>query len=224
MSRQDEAEQLARELFEANSKLRAAGRALHDEVGPLLTAAGIGLDLLRADHPQAAASLTEVIQTLDRTMERVRALSRELNPSSAAHLGLKKALETLAESIRANFKGAVQFTWASSIAPPADAAVAIYEAASAALGPAVADRTATQITISARGAPNLIVTISSNGKARLSAAALKALNRRLKPAKISLDTGTKKSTIVSIYYAARRPSSGRSQNHARRHQGNFGPV
>jgi len=208
MSLKDEAEQLARELFEANSKLRAAGRALHDQVGPLLTAAGIGLNLLQADHPQAAASASEVTQTLDQAMERVRALSRELNPSFAAHLGLKKALETLADNIRAGFKGTVHFAWASSIAPPADAAVAIYEAASAALAPAAADRTATQISISARGDRNLIVTIDSNGRARLPAAAVKALNRRVKPAKISLDTGTKKSTIVSINYAPRRPARG----------------
>ncbi len=208
MSLKDEAEQLARELFEANSKLRAAGRALHDRVGPLLTAAGIGLNLLQGDYPQASPSVAEVTQTLDQAMECVRALSRELNPSSAAHLGLKNALEALAESLRANFKGTVQFTWASSIAPPADAAVAIYGAASAALGPAAADGTATQISISARGERNLIVTISSNGRARWSAAAVKALNRRVKQARISLDRGTKKSTIVSINYAPRRPARG----------------
>ncbi len=207
MSLTGEAEQLARELFEANSKLRAAGRALHDQVGPLLSAAGIELSLVQADYPQAAAPVAQAAQTLDQAMERIRALSRELNPPYAA-LGLNKALEALAESIRASFKGTVQFTWASSVAPPVDSAAAIFEAASAVLSPLTADPAAAQISISARGERNLIVTIRSNGRARLSAAAVKALNRRVKPARISLDTGTKKSTIVSIRYAARRPGRG----------------
>lgn len=207
MSLTGEAGQLARELFEANSKLRAAGRALHDHVGPLLAAAGIELSLAQADYPQAAAPVAQATQTLDQAMERIRALSRELNPPYAA-LGLKKALEALAENVRASFKGTVAFTWASSVAPPVDSAAAIYEAASAVLSPLTRDRTATRMSISARGERNLIVTIASNGQARLSASAVKALNRRIKPARISLAMGTKKSTIVSISYAARRAAGG----------------
>ena len=50
-----ESQRLASELFEARSQLRAAGQALHDEVGPLLSAAGLRLQLLRIDHPEAAS-------------------------------------------------------------------------------------------------------------------------------------------------------------------------
>lgn len=62
-------------------KLRRAGKTLHDDVGPLLAAAGLQLQLLRMDHPAAADQVDELLATLDDAMERVRALSRELSPS-----------------------------------------------------------------------------------------------------------------------------------------------
>ena len=54
----------------ANDKLRRAGKALHDDVGPLLAAAGLRLQLLRMDHPQAAEQVNELLGTLDDAMER----------------------------------------------------------------------------------------------------------------------------------------------------------
>jgi signal transduction histidine kinase len=65
----------------ADEKLRRAGKTLHDDVGPLLASAGLRLQLLRMDHPQAAEQISELLVTLDDAMERVRALSRELSPS-----------------------------------------------------------------------------------------------------------------------------------------------
>lgn len=208
MSVKDEADILARELFEAKSRLRAAGRALHDQVGPLLSAAGISLDLLRSDHPQAAASASQIMQTLEQAMDRVRALSRGLNPPSELHFGLKKALEALVERVRESFKGKIEFTWAATVVPPDDAAAAIYEAVSAALALAANDSTARRLSISARGARNLTVTVGSDGKARWSAAALAAQNRRVLPAGIALADSTKKSTIVSIHYGPGRLTRG----------------
>jgi signal transduction histidine kinase len=65
----------------AGEKLRRAGKTLHDDVGPLLAAAGLRLQLLRMDHPGTADQVDELLATLDDAMERVRALSRELSPS-----------------------------------------------------------------------------------------------------------------------------------------------
>jgi signal transduction histidine kinase len=58
-----------------------AGRMLHDEVGPLLAASGLRLQLLKMDFPDASAHVDEVLAILDDAMERVRALSQELAPS-----------------------------------------------------------------------------------------------------------------------------------------------
>jgi signal transduction histidine kinase len=60
---------------------KRAGRILHDDVGPLLSASGLRLQLLKMDHPDASAPVDEVLAILDDAMERVRALSQELAPS-----------------------------------------------------------------------------------------------------------------------------------------------
>ena len=64
-----------------NGPLRQAGQTLHDDVAPLLAAAGLQLQLLRMDHPQTAAQVTEVLATLEDAMDRVRRLSQQLAPS-----------------------------------------------------------------------------------------------------------------------------------------------
>jgi signal transduction histidine kinase len=61
--------------------LRRAGHTLHDDVAPLLVAAGLQLQLLRMDHPAAAAQVNEVLATLEGAMDHVRQLSQELAPS-----------------------------------------------------------------------------------------------------------------------------------------------
>lgn len=208
MSLPDEADQLARELFETKSRLRASGRALHDQVGPLLSAAGIRLDLLRSDHPEAAGAVHQTLQALEEAMERVRALSRELNPPPAAHLGLKKALASLVEKHAESFPGPIHFSYTATADVPEDAAAALYEASAAVLARAVSDRSATRLALAVSGGRNVIVKIESNGRSRWPRAMLAAIERRVHPAGIVLAALTKKSTIVSIKYAARRPARG----------------
>jgi two-component system, NarL family, sensor kinase len=203
-----ESQRLANELFETRSKLRAAGRALHDEVGPLLSAAGIRLDLLRSDHPETAAAVELALRALEEAMERVRTLSRALNPPPSAHLGLKRALSNLIEAQRDAFGGTIRFSYTATFTLPHDAIAAVYEAASSIFARAAADRSATRLAVSVRGARSLIVAIESNGRARWPRAELAALARRVRPAGVVLDASTKKSTIVSIRYAVRRPSRG----------------
>jgi signal transduction histidine kinase len=60
---------------------RAVGEVLHDDVAPLLTAAGLQLQILRMDHPAAAAQVGEVLGTLEAAMDRIRELSQQLAPS-----------------------------------------------------------------------------------------------------------------------------------------------
>jgi signal transduction histidine kinase len=65
----------------AKDQLRQAGQTLHDEVAPLLAAAGLQLQLVRMDYPAAAAQVTEILSTLEQAMDHVRKLSQELAPS-----------------------------------------------------------------------------------------------------------------------------------------------
>ena len=59
-------------------KLERAGRILHDDVGPLLSAAGLRLQLIKMDFPETAALVREVTEVLDDAIDRVRAVSQEL--------------------------------------------------------------------------------------------------------------------------------------------------
>ncbi len=63
-------------------RLRRAGKLLHDEIGPLLSAAGLKLQLLRMDFPETLENVREVTAALDEAIDRVRALSKELSPAS----------------------------------------------------------------------------------------------------------------------------------------------
>jgi len=65
---------------EAAGKIERAGKTLHDEIGPLLSAAGLQLQLIRMDHPETAEQVRVVTETLDRAIDCIRALSQELAP------------------------------------------------------------------------------------------------------------------------------------------------
>jgi signal transduction histidine kinase len=60
------------------SKLERAGKILHDDVGPLLSAAGLRLQLIKMDFPDAAEHVRQVTEVLDQAIDRVREVSQEL--------------------------------------------------------------------------------------------------------------------------------------------------
>ncbi len=203
-----EADRLAEDLFEARRALRRAGRALHDDVGYVLSALGLRLQLLRMDHPQAGAALEEIAAGLDQALERVRGLSRELNGSPAASIGLERALLQLAEERAASFPGTIQLTYSAKAALPPDAAAAMYGAVAAALDFFVRDKTATRVAIAARGSKNLTVRAASNGRTPWKRAEIREQARLARPAGIVLEALTKRGTIVSLRYAAGRSAGG----------------
>jgi signal transduction histidine kinase len=72
---------------EVDRKIELAGQALHDEIGPLLSAAGLRLQLLRMDFPETGERVREITQALDEVIDRVRALSQVLKPSPFSAAG-----------------------------------------------------------------------------------------------------------------------------------------
>src|ERR1700693_2173210 len=116
MSKKSPADELARECGARHSELRRASSLLHDEVGALLAVAGLRLQLLSMDFPEARARVAEVAEALDGVMEQVRKLSRQLEPSPVRRTGLKNALIDLAETF-----GAVtlRYTATAALAPVA---------------------------------------------------------------------------------------------------------
>src|ERR1051326_2022309 len=97
-----DAEQLAALYVQARTALVQAGRALHDHVGSPLTAAGVQLQLLRMDLPDATTKIDETLRILEQTLDRVRSIGQDLSPSPAYRGGLQQALLRLADQYASN--------------------------------------------------------------------------------------------------------------------------
>ena len=181
------AKELAKLCAQARARLAAAGRALHDDVGPLLAGAGMFL---------ATGSQAEAMSALDKAMEHVRALSQELNASPVDRLGLQHALRRLGE---------LDFKATAKLSRP-DAST-LYEMAAAAVE-AAKKSGAEWVNIRVTGTKGVIIQVSDNGRSRGRAQALRIPVLLAQAAGLSVTFATKKSTIVSIRHAHRRSSGG----------------
>jgi signal transduction histidine kinase len=191
---------------QARSALVRAGRALHDHVGSSLSAAGVQLQLLRMDMPQAEARIDEALGTLEGALNKVRDLSQELCPSPAYRGGLKQALARLVGQNGSN--GCQVFVdYSATATVPAEIAAALYEAASAAVEQALSHG-ASHVNIAVRGAGPLILRIADDGRKSGRAPALSAIGTIAREQGLGFACTTGKGTIVSIRYAIRRPPRG----------------
>ncbi len=198
----NDAQRLASLCHLLGTKLRSGSRQLHDHVGPLLSAAGLRLQMLRSDVPEARAEVDEVTQILEEAIDRIRALSRELHRSPADQIGLKNALFRFAEQ---NPWLSVSYS-ATAVLPPEDAG-ALYqsamEAASAALRAG-----ASEVRISVSGRAGVRIRVTDNGQAKGRERALAIPRLLAEQAGLAFECTTGRSTIVSIRYASRRPARG----------------
>ena len=206
------AEDLAEALVRCGAGPRQAGRTLHDDVGPLLSAAGLRLQLLRMDFPDAADHVREVMEALDDAMERVRALSQQLNSSAADRVGFQNAIEALVESHRQEFPGSLRLRFTAAARLPSDAAVAMLEAAAAAISDAVRHSGASQVEVNVAGSSTgrsskVSVRVKHNGRRR-SHRSLAMAAQIARGAGLEFDVLKGNGTIVRIQYAFRRPTGG----------------
>src|SRR5215212_1530866 len=95
---------------------------LHEEVGQVLSAVGLQLDVLRLDFqeqvPEIAPRTMEIQKMLEQAMSEVRALSYDLNPAMVERVGLHNALDRLVGRVRTRFSGGIRFLFDSSIRVP----------------------------------------------------------------------------------------------------------
>jgi signal transduction histidine kinase len=106
-------------------------RFLHDEVGQVLSAIGLQLDLLRMDLEDNVADcsqrIVEVQKVLESAVAQVRDLSYELNPSIVERTGLKLSLDRLIGRYQKDFPGAMRLQYDSSVRLPVEVATAMYK-------------------------------------------------------------------------------------------------
>ena len=216
MSKKSPDDELARECVAVSAELRRASSLLHDEVGALLAVAGLRLQLLSMDFPEARARVAEVAEALDGVMEQVRKLSRQLEPSPVRRTGLKNALLDLADT----FGGVtLKYTATAVLAPVA--VDALYRAMASVVAAASVAPGVTRIAISVTGSRSVTARITWSGRSGrlqnadkdLAAAALLARHSGIsfeiaaKPEK-KRQNKTNQGTIVVIQYAGRRPAGG----------------
>ena len=102
------ARRLAELVAQKDWRLLEAGRFLHDDLGQLLTAAGIRLELIA--HQTRSDDITLLQDLLEQCMSRVRSMSVDLNRSTADRLGLKPALERLLEKWKPALRASIRFS------------------------------------------------------------------------------------------------------------------
>ena len=200
MPRDSHADELAKECVRGRQELRRAAQVLHDDVGSLLAVAGLRLQLLSMDFPDAAARAAEVGEALEGVMEHLRKLSRALEPSPVRRTGLKNALMDLAAS-RNGTSIRLRYTAAATL--PMEIADAMYHAIASALAAADGAKT---VAISVSGSRAVTARVTHAARPRKNALAAAALLAR--HSGLDFDATTEKGTIVSIRYAIRRPSRG----------------
>lgn len=192
--RQQTAEQIAERFASLRTDMVRGGRLLHDEAGPLLAAAGLRLSLVRSDYPAAEPELAEIFDLLDKAMASVRAVSQRLNPSPAAHTGIKRALAAMAEK-----DARIKLSYKATAPVPAETAPILYEASVAAVQAAAASG-ASWIKIAVTGTSRIHIRVIDNGRSSGRAASLALASLLARASGASVDITTKKDTIVLIRY------------------------
>ena len=144
-------------------------RILHDEVGQVLSAVGLLLDVLKLDFRSQVPELTdrvyEIQKLLDHAVQQVRSLSYDLNPSVVERAGLQMALDRLVGRYREQFAGSLRYLYDSSVRVPLAVGNAWYKIAELALENAITHADPTRIEVHVRRAQkNSVIEVKDNGK------------------------------------------------------------
>ena len=144
-------------------------RVLHDDVGQVLTAVGLLLDVMKLDYrgqiPELTDRVHEIQKMLDQAVQQVRLLSYDLNPSVVERAGLNMALDRLMGRYRERFTGSLRYLYDSSIRVPLPIGNAWYRIAELALENALMHADATRIEVHVRRTQKkVMIEVRDNGK------------------------------------------------------------
>lgn len=144
-------------------------RILHDDVGQVLSAVGLLLDVLKLDYRGQITEITdrvnEIQKMLDHAVQQVRSLSYDLNPSVVERAGLQMALDRLVGRSREQFAGSLRYLYDSSVRVPLVVGNAWYKIAELALENAITHAEPTRIEVHVRRThKNILFEVKDNGK------------------------------------------------------------
>lgn len=148
------ARRLAELVAQKDWRLLEAGRTLHDDLGQILTAAGIRFDLLSSQvsalSPELAAEARELQELVEQCLARVRVLSIDLNRSTADRLGIKAAVERLIEKWEPGIRAGIHFTCQPQLKLPLGPSRAAVRMVEFALELAANEASCSRVNIKAR--------------------------------------------------------------------------
>ena len=173
-------------------------RLLHDDVGQVLSAVGLQLDVLKLDYreqlPEVVERVNEIQKMLDQAVQQVRALSYDLNPAVVERAGLQLALDRLVGRMRSQFSGSIRFLYGTSIRLPLPIANTWYKIAELALDNAVRHSKAPNIEVHVKSASSTsALDVRDNGSG------FSITEAKLQPAGLGL--------LLMEHYASQEPIS-----------------
>jgi signal transduction histidine kinase len=145
-------------------------RDLHDGLGPTLAGlnlqAGLLQRLIRQDPESAATVVSEFRAELKSAITEIRQIVLDLRPPSLDELGLKGALEQLAEGLRTNVEGSPDIRMNIPTLPELFPAleVALYRITQEALTNAIKHANAKTITVVIRLESDLVLSVRDDGQ------------------------------------------------------------
>src|SRR5205809_3048965 len=167
LSARRQAEQALRALNQRlEEEARRIAHALHDEAGQLLVSVYLALDTLAAEwQPEARGRLIEIRARLEQVEAQLRRLSHELRPTILDDLGLKPAIEFLADGIAKRTGRAVVVTGSTGGRLSGPVETAMYRIVQEALTNVTKHAHATQAVVRLERRPGaLVCSIADNGR------------------------------------------------------------
>ena len=144
--------ELARRVVDAQEdERRRISRELHDEAGQALAALKISLNLLRNDaddNPAVVrANLTDAINLVDVTRERIRMLAHDLRPPALDALGLNDTLEDFCMTFSSRTRLPIEYRGAETIGLDDAQEICLYRLVQEALTNVAVHANATKATV-----------------------------------------------------------------------------
>jgi two-component system sensor histidine kinase UhpB len=141
-------------------------RELHDEVGQTLTAVALRAERAAGQASRQTEALTEIAETVLRSLEDVHRIGRELRPEALDDLGLVNALFALCSRVvrQGELRVRPDLNWRLP-ALASEVELVIYRVAQEALTNALRHSQGTEVTVTLRRADDRVVlVVADNGR------------------------------------------------------------